>query len=371
MQDPADFAPEPEEEIDDVDEHDVAGPAATPLSHYGTDFDVHGLVRRLENKDIVIPTFDPAQPTESGLEGFQRRFVWRKPQMDRFIESLLLGYPVPGVFLVEEPKKRLLVLDGQQRLRTLLAFYRDSYRENTYRLENVDDDFHGMTYPTLSEETRRTLDNTFIHATIVRHDESASGYQAVYQLFERLNTGGTNLQPQEIRVALFHGPYIGLLRDLNDQLSWRTLYGKRSERLKDQELILRFFALFYERANYKRPLKLFLNNFLAAVQEADESRLRQDSEMFVATCAAISESIGPPAFRLRRNLNAALVDAVMIGVAERIRTGPITVPDDAQRAYQRLLDDKEFDEAISAATANEESVSTRLTKSVEAFSVVR
>jgi hypothetical protein len=99
-------APELEEEIVDVDEHDVAGPAATPLSHYGTDFDVHGLVRRLENNDIVIPTFDPDQPTESGLEGFQRRFVWRKPQMDRFIESLLLGYPVPGVFLVEEPNKK-------------------------------------------------------------------------------------------------------------------------------------------------------------------------------------------------------------------------------------------------------------------------
>lgn len=360
----------PEQEIDDVDEHDVAGPAAIPLSHYGTDFDVHGLVRRLENNDIVIPTFDPAQPTESGLEGFQRRFVWRKPQMDRFIESLLLGYPVPGVFLVEEPNKRLLVLDGQQRLRTLLAFFRNSYRENTYRLENVDKTFHGLTYQTLTDEARRTLDNTFIHATIVRHDDSPGGYQAVYQLFERLNTGGTNLQPQEIRVALFHGRYVALLRDLNDQSAWRALYGKRSERLKDQELILRFFALFYDRAKYERPLKLFLNNFLASVQDADEERLERDSGLFEATCSAIAESIGPPAFRLRRNLNAALVDSVMVGVAERIRGGPIKAPKQVLEAYQRLLADNEFDQAISAATANEDSVSTRLSKAIEAFSAV-
>jgi Protein of unknown function DUF262 len=360
-----------EEGVVDVDEHDVAGPSPTPLSYYGTDFDVHGLVRRLDNSDVIIPTFDPAQPTESGLEGFQRKFVWRKPQMDRFVESLLLGYPVPGVFLVEEPNKRLLVLDGQQRLRTLLAFYRNSFRENPFRLENVDRDFSGVTYPALKEEARRTLDNTFIHATIVRHEDSAEGRQAVYQLFERLNTGGTNLQPQEIRVALFHGPFVDLLRELNDQDAWRRLYGPRSERLKDQELILRFFALLSRRGDYERPLKLFLNKFLEAVQGANAAQLERDSETFTRTCEVILESIGPSAFRLRRNLNAALIDAVMIGVADRIGKGPITELNEVTAAYSQLLADADFGSAISAATANEESVTTRLSKSIEAFSSVR
>ena len=100
--------------VDDVDEREVSAQHAASLTYFGTDFDVHGLVRRLENDDITIPTFDPNQPTDSGIEGFQRRFVWRKPQMDRFIESLLLGYPVPGIFLVQQPNKRMLVLDGQQ-----------------------------------------------------------------------------------------------------------------------------------------------------------------------------------------------------------------------------------------------------------------
>jgi len=61
------------------------------------------------------------------VEGFQRRFVWRRPQMDRFIESLLLGYPIPGIFLVQQSDKRYLVLDGQQRLTTLTKYYDDAF----------------------------------------------------------------------------------------------------------------------------------------------------------------------------------------------------------------------------------------------------
>src|SRR5690348_3139591 len=80
-------------------ELDEAIPDPEPISYSGADFDVEGLVRRLQRNDIVIPTFGHGD-TSVETAGFQRDFVWRKPQMDRFIESLLLGYPVPGIFLV-------------------------------------------------------------------------------------------------------------------------------------------------------------------------------------------------------------------------------------------------------------------------------
>jgi hypothetical protein len=110
-----------QEEIEELEEPD---PNPEPVSYTGTDFDVEGLVRRLERGDIVIPTFghlDDSLEIETGR--FQRHFVWRRPQMDRFIESLLLGYPIPGIFLVQQADRRYLVLDGQQRLRTLADFY--------------------------------------------------------------------------------------------------------------------------------------------------------------------------------------------------------------------------------------------------------
>jgi hypothetical protein len=101
-----------EESVEDLVESAEAVTTSAPLSYFGTDFDVHGLVRRLNEKEILVPNFDPDVPTGSSVEGFQRRFVWQKFRMDRFVESLLLEYPLPGIFLVRQPDKKMLVLNG-------------------------------------------------------------------------------------------------------------------------------------------------------------------------------------------------------------------------------------------------------------------
>jgi uncharacterized protein with ParB-like and HNH nuclease domain len=84
-----------------------------------------------------------------------------------------------------------------------------------------------------------------IHATIIKQDEPSDDQSSVYHIFERLNTGGTQLEPQEIRVCIFHGPFADLLEELNANKEWRAIYGPQSKRIKDQELILRFLALFF------------------------------------------------------------------------------------------------------------------------------
>ena len=103
-----------EQELDELAE---AEPRAFPVSYSGQDFDIAGLVRRMGTEDILIPTFGH-EDSRIETAGFQRSFVWRRPQMDRFIESLLLGYPIPGIFLVRQADRRYLVLTGQQRLKT-------------------------------------------------------------------------------------------------------------------------------------------------------------------------------------------------------------------------------------------------------------
>lgn len=155
-----------------VDEQEAVFEAESdlePVSYQGTDFDAEGLVRRLERQDIVIPSFGHGDE-DVEIASFQRSFVWTKPQMDRFIESLLLGLPIPGIMLVQQTDKRYLVLDGQQRLRTLQAFYSGIHRDRVFSLENVAKQFKGLTYKTLLPEQRRTLDNSFIQATIVKTD---------------------------------------------------------------------------------------------------------------------------------------------------------------------------------------------------------
>jgi hypothetical protein len=359
---------------DDVidDESQEVIPELEPLSYFGTDFDVHGLVRRLRTNDIVVPSFDPVSDTVSDLSGFQRRFVWRKQQMDRFIESLLLGFPIPGIFLVQQADKTLLVLDGQQRLGTLQRFYEgDPDTGAPFILDNVAEEFKDLTYATLDEEQRRTLDNTFIHATVVKYNQALGGDESVYSLFERLNTGGTNLYPQEIRVALYNGRLVELLRELNGYPSWREIYGPSSGRLKDQELILRFLAFYEDEANYHRPLKVFLNEFLAKhknLQNLDADELKR---VFRQTCTIASETLGRSTLRADNQINAAFADAMLVGLARRVVLGPITEPEALHEARANLLRNPDFVSAIARATADEDRVFRRLTLSEAAFRAVK
>lgn len=368
-----DPVPEPsttvdEDNVEDIVETEEIAPYSYDITSYGADFLVDGLVQRLISGDIVIPTFDPETQVGPDIEGFQRRFVWTKPQMDRFIESLLLGLPVPGIFLVKiEPSNVLLVLDGQQRLRTLKAFYDGLVGDRQFKLENVQEPFRGTTYTDLEEDDRRRLDNSVIHATIVRQETPSDDFSSIYLIFERLNTGGTTLQPQEIRVALYRGPFVRLLRELNEDSAWRTLIGGRSKRGKDQELILRFFAMLYRGESYKRPLKSFLNGFMAANRELklhDEATL---TAIFSSTTQSILEGIGEGAFRPRGPVNAAVVDSVMVGVANRPQSGTNSDQANLRNPYSELIANPSYVAAVEKSTAAEESVQLRLSLAKEAF----
>lgn len=345
---------------------------APPVSYTGTDFDVEGLVRRLERGDIVIPTFDDSSREEVDIETerFQRGFVWRRPQMDRFIESLLLEYPIPGIILVQQIDKRYLVLDGQQRLGTLADFYRGIHREREFVLTNVAKRFQGLSYRRLSPELKRTLDSTFIQATIVKTDGSADSLDAVYQVFERLNSGGTQLTPHEIRVALYAGDFVNLLVRLNDNYAWRALYGKKSPRLRDQEIILRSIALHISANAYKRPLKTFLNRFVSNYRNLERLPAGRVVSAFEEAARLLLEGPGRSAIRWQGNnaVNTALTEALFVGLMQRLSsTEPGPTVQAVTEAVERIKSDKMLVPAITRATADEESVRTRISISVREF----
>lgn len=358
------------EEIDDLDELNEILPGNFSITSYGADYPVDGLVKRVASGDILVPRFSLETDSDQATINFQREFVWRKPQADRFIESLLLGLPVPGIFLVKEANGKHLVLDGQQRLHTLEAFYNGLFQGKEFLLENVQEQWARKTYKTLHADDRRRLDDSIIHATIVRQDEPTEDQSSIYLIFERLNSGGTLLQPQEIRVALYHGLLASLLSKLNLNLEWRALYGNKSTRLKDIELILRFFALYFYSGSYRRPMKDFLNRYMAAnrnLQNQDERLLRN---VFESTVRIILKSIGVKAFRPARALNAAVLDSVMVGVASRYLAGRVLEESRFKDAYNALINDKEFLSLTARSTADEENVRRRLQLAKEKFAVV-
>ena len=181
------------------------------ITSYGIDFDVDGLVKRLKRGDIYIPPF-------------QRDYVWKMPEASRFIESLLLGLPVPGVFLAQDQDTgKMLVIDGQQRLMSLMYFYTGEFKpiegaktKRIFRLSKVKSKYDGKSYEELESKDRINLDNSVIHATIVKQESPAEDDTSIYHIFERLNSGGRKLTPQEIRVAVYHGRLIEMVKELNE-----------------------------------------------------------------------------------------------------------------------------------------------------------
>ena len=124
------------------------------ITSYGADYTVDTLITRLKNDAFFVPKF-------------QRRFVWSQRHASRFIESLLMGLPVPGIFLYREtPTNRHLVVDGQQRLRTLQYFYSGVFLEKKFRLIGVRSEWENKTYTDLSASEQLKLDDSIIHATI-------------------------------------------------------------------------------------------------------------------------------------------------------------------------------------------------------------
>ncbi|MEK6287415.1 MAG: DUF262 domain-containing protein [Acidobacteriota bacterium] len=345
----------------DVDEVAEVIPYTYAITAYGADYPVDLLVRRLKEGDIFIPLFSLSTATADSPVRFQREYVWKKLQADRFIESLLLGLPVPGIFLVKEESGKHLVLDGHQRLQTLYWFYANNWEGGAFSLEAVQDRFKDRTYQQLEAADRRRLNDSVVHATIIRQDEPSEDLSSIYLIFERLNSGGTSLHPQEIRVALYHGRFVQLLSSLNVHASWRALFGRKSKRLKDIELILRFFALLESSKKYAPPMKGFLSSYMAHRRNLDPSLEAEFRSFFEQTSDAILRAIGPKAFKPKGTLNAAVVDAVMVGVARRITAkGGAPDPTSLKAAYNLLLRDESFQAAISRATANEENVKQRL-----------
>jgi hypothetical protein len=349
----------PEESLKDrvVDEAEAEQQPHTrfQITSYGADMTVFELTHRL-GKDLIIP---PA---------FQRKYVWSKQQASRFIESLLMGLPVPGIFLFKDQKlKKQLLVDGLQRLRTMSLFKSKQFEGKLFDLSNVAEPWVDKTWDDLMPEDRDTIDQSVIHATIFQQDYPKEKDRSIYEVFERINTGGMRLSYQEIRACVSFGSFSALLRDLNANTSWRAIFGKQSNRLKDEELLLRFFALLHRGDEYKKPMREFLDNFLEDNRDLglfSEDTLKAE---FNNTIDLVHSALGDKAFRVSNSLNAAIFDSVMVGIAHRLKKGAITDRAAIAEAYTNLFKDKAYQAAFVRATSDDESVRSRLKIAIDAF----
>ena len=319
---------ENEDEIQ-VDEYDIT---ASP-----NDFNVMTLHNFVESGIVRIPSF-------------QRNFVWDLGRASKLIESLILGLPVPQLFLYEQERNRFLVIDGQQRLMSIYYFIKKRFprKEKRSDLRNIFDregrtpedildkdeyfqtfnlrlpeklpdhksKFKGLNYETLGEY-KTQFDLRPIRNIVVKQNVPSNDDSSMYEVFNRLNTGGVNLQPQEIRTSMYHSNFYEMLYRINTEKKWRRILQSTEPDLhmKDIEILLRGFAMLIDGENYAPSMLKFLNQFSKHCEGFSDEQNEYFENLFASflnACADLPDN----AFMNKKNnrFNIALYEAVFSAV---------------------------------------------------------
>ncbi|MFM7877259.1 MAG: DUF262 domain-containing protein [Microcystis panniformis] len=215
---------------------------------------------------------------------FQRRDAWNITRKSRFIESLILGFPVPQIVLATNNKEKgkFIVLDGKQRLLTILQFYGDSDTpNNSFTLKDLEflDDLNGCQYQDLKNDFNLNdfldqLDNQTIRTIVIRNWKTES---FLHKIFLRLNVENTPLSSQELRQALHPGGFINFLDDraIESQALKKIFKSSYPDfRMRDTDILLRYVAFHYYLSDYRGDLKKFLDNACVSLN----ARWDQNSE---------------------------------------------------------------------------------------------
>jgi hypothetical protein len=340
-----------------------SSPPRYDIATYPADFTLQVLKTKWDSDELIIPPF-------------QRGFVWTQGQASKLIESFLVGLPVPAIFLyTDRDSEKSLVVDGQQRLRTIFYFF-DGYfgeerdgRRTTFRLKGLSEDspYAEKTFAELEatdEPAARRLKNSVLRAFIVRQLDPNDD-TSVFHIFERLNTGGTLLHNQEVRNAVCSGSFNALLHELNQLVNWRTVLGnpRPDARMRDVELILRFFALFHAADRYEKPMKDFMSRYMRRHARSDEQAIERYRQEFTRTLDAVVEHLGERPFHLYAGFNSSAYDSVFCAFARHLDK----IPEDVGQRYRKLAKSKELEDLVRGGTTDVEQVRGRMTLVEEAL----
>lgn len=336
-------------------EEDADGVLSVPLNE-----------RRLQTEtyDFTISTIETLLREEKVIvPDFQRKYVWTRTQASKLIESLIIQCPIPVIYLDQEDDGTLKVIDGNQRLMSIKLFL-----QNGFKLRGLTafPDLNGLLFRQLDPRFRTHIENRTIRCITILKETHP---QIKFDVFERLNTGAVQLNPQELRHGLYHGLLMGKLDEWGRYGTWKSLSGiKDDKRMRGSELILRFLALTYDLRRYEKPLATFLNKF--AQSNRDAARADEFEARFKSTVDGVYKIFGSTSFRMldeagepENNFNSAVFDAQMVGFASSDLIGAeitATIRRRLVAGYRILQANPDFHRAITASTSDPPLVRTRV-----------
>lgn len=341
-------------EVQDTDTADDEAFVTYEIAAYPADYTLSVIAEMWAAGDIIVPAF-------------QRKFVWTIKQSSLLIESLLMGLPVPQAFFYVDPDSRNLVIDGLQRLMSIVYYFDGFFGEETYqgnktvfRLTGLSEKspYKKKTFEELNEADQRKLRGRVLRVINIRQLGPRDDDTSAYHIFERLNTGGTPLTAQEIRHCVYHGELVELLSSLNKTEAWRRILGKNilDKHQKDIELVLRVLAIATRADKYEKPMKEFLNKTMLADRKGLSLDVRNFAERFPRVCAEVIEKLGERPFNIFGRINASALDSVMGTLVNREGR----LPEDLNTRYEALKADRDFINTLSVSTSDALVVRKRL-----------
>lgn len=339
------------------------------ITSWGADLTFREIITMYEEDELVKPEL-------------QRRYVWDKLEASRFIESLLMGLPVPSIFFATSGSQKLIV-DGYQRIMTVYDYVRGIFSADrkVFKLSNsekINERWRNKAYSELNIDDQRRIKTTTIHAIIFDQKKPENDNASMYQIFERINTSGRSLNPQEIRNCINQGSFNTMLFKLNKDKIWRQLFGTVEEdnRMRDAEFILRFFAMkdnMVQKSELDRiSLKKTLNDYMGKYKNASPENIKKWQTEFASTMLVIYDTIGVNAFRnyssgkFSTRFHPAIFDALSVACFQIMQCG-IKVKPVSEKKHIALLKDTTFQNAISTRTTDIENIKLRISIAKELF----
>ncbi len=374
---------------DDVDIEEDVSFTEYDISVSPNDFNIKTLFDFIDSGIVKIP-------------GFQRNYVWDIKRASRLIESLIIGIPVPQIFLYEEAKNKFIVIDGQQRYMTIYFFKKKRFPKKEKRLElrkifdehkgipedvlndneyfsdfnlrlptsqaNQINKYNKLNYYTLDEEDQISFDLRTIRNIIIKQNTPDDSHSVVFEIFNRLNSGGINLKPQEIRTSLFHSNFYDMLYSINLYDNWRNLTPTSipNINMRDVEILLRGFAMLVNWEEYKPSMTRFLNKFSYKVKTFPDENISYFEALFKHFIDSLPEHDEKFFHSKTGRFNISVYESIFVATCQNafkeknLEIKPFTI-----EQLNELKNDVDFIEATQSNTASAKNVAFRINKAVE------
>lgn len=325
-------------------------PAYTEIEIGEAPFSVYEYLRQLDKGKIVV------QPD------FQRNQVWKNVQKSRFIESILLNFPLPPIYLNETREAKYVVIDGLQRTIALKQFYSG---EITLKGLEALPKYNGETFESLPEILRSKFEDKKLTIFVLK---PSTPMVVIYDLFNRINTGGTQLNRQEVRNCIFIGKATMLLKELSEQHYFKEAidWGIKDTRMKDREAVLRYLAFrwFNYQDEYAGDMSEYVETAMTQINKLDNSRIekmRTDFERVMKWSFQIwgNRNFRIPTEQTRGTINMAILESVCNYIASKsdgfLESNKIQIEEN----YSKLISNEIYYESVTKSTGNKTKVFDR------------